>query len=537
MTGVGTLQYGRVSHRKRRWILGSMLGITIFAITALLYYKRASLWLGNSYAEWRYRRSFDRICETYLGESTLFAPGGGKQNATEAMRSLMMHSRLTTASYVASQPNTILFIERGNSGSDPTLTFASLSQHCLQVFTFSRSARMSATWDSYHQVHMTVPGQPAPQIKLLDVQRFGTGIRSRFTIDDAENIVDWNTGSLPWTHPGGYPSTVGAYPPKPLSGWTSADNWWPEVGEVKLLTGKKPDRAVPAMSNAFACTFLPDGRLAVASPFEIMLVDPRSVARVIRTLSIPRQGGDIGLFSPDGLRCFLGGTNLGAFVVETLTEKVIATLETVGAAQPCFTDDRTLMLLDSASLRRIDCETGKVDTLDRPQNAIAHMAFGGGLSAYSSVDFGGVRVLAADGKQIQTIPTSAEWMDWISLSPNGSVMILQTRGGLSIVEAKTARRIWDHRMDSDMSSFHHVKWSADGTRAAVAGRQFVYVFQLSKPRWVARFPHQLNGYWQDVALSRDGTHLAATATGTNSIQYWENIDDVASGSRSPQNTR
>jgi hypothetical protein len=537
MTGVGTLQYGRVSHRKKRWILGWLLGITIFAITALLYYKRASLWLGNSYAEWRYRRTFDRVCETYLGESTLFAPGEGKPNAADAIRSLMMHSRLTTASYVASQPNMILFIERGNSGSDPTLTFASLSHECLQVFTFSRSARMSATWDSYHQVHMTVPSQPAPLIKLLDAQRFETGIRSRFTIDGAENIVDWNTGSPPWTRPGGYSSPVGTYPPNPLTGWTSADNWWPEVGEAKLLTGRKPDRTVPSMSNAFACTFLPDGRLGVASPHEIMLVDPRSVARFTRTPAIPRQGREIGLFSPDGLKCFLGGTDLDAYVVETLTGKVIATMETVGAAQPCFTDDKTLMLLDSVSLRRIDCETGKIEPLDLPRKAVAHMAFGGGLRAYSSVDFGGVRVLGADGKQIQTIPTSAEWMDWISLSPDGSAMILQTIGGLSIVETKTARRLWDHRMDTDMSTSHHVKWSADGSRAAVAGRQFVYVFQLNKPRWVARFPHKLYGYWNDVALSRDGAHLAATATGVNSVSYWESIDDAVSGSGTGDNTR
>jgi WD40 repeat protein len=526
------IDYGRKSKRRwAKWLIALALVVSL-SLVGWRYGASIGASVSDAYADWRYARQFDTATRSLTKDGGPWRGAEGDISADQHLRLLLALGPPRIAIYLSTRPNTVIFVRAGQTGGRQWLVFGCVNQTGLEVYTFDRGER-SAT--SYHRPYATpdfwqhIPKPRGhPVTGAPDVQAYGDTFSTTFTLDGGRNTIDWTiagavtrpvTGSL---QRGPAPVMTTA---TPSTGWVSSNNWWPNSGEVTLLDGPGPSRVLAAINDSLAVSFVPDGRVALAAPARMAILGLDSTTGVMEhNLPAADRRRERAVFSPDGRWCFLGGTDEPAFVVGTLTGSVQPIGDTADVAHLSFRDSDTLVVCDNTSLREINCVTGSTTPLPMPAPYLSSMCAAGRLTAFTTGSSGEVRTISQDNAPAATFE-SAPWPRQMSLSPDGSWLVLKGQNGISIYDANSGQAIWRQDGNNDLlTPSSRIKWTADGSRGAAAGSRYVYVWSLKKPYWVARFPHGHAGFWPDVALSPDGRQMVACASGPATIAYWPDVD-------------
>jgi len=460
----------------------------------------------------------------------------------------------------------VIFVYAGEKFGNQWLTFACSGSGGLSAFTFDRREHFIID----NHLALDLARQPAWQnLKwtLLQIARSGFEIRTTIEVNGARNEVLWSVDPV-----------IGAPPHKagelrlespliccratPLTGWFGFEQglrgqgdpgnlrdsspaepeawralepneqaWYPSIGNVLFFQGPAPQRELEAATGAAAISFLSDGRIAVATPTLLRVLDVDGRRVISHGLPGETPWTEAFAFSPDGARLFMSGTSRPAWVVDTVQGRIRPFSEsTAGDPSVAFPDAESMAYFDNVSAERVDWST-LVHTL-LETGGVRPRPFGFGmvgklilLAAPYARPSNTIELVNVEDKKVVRTFEELQGLHQTSLSPDARWVVMKGQSGLRIFDAKSGEMVLDHDYDFDFHTARsRIKWSADGTRGATAGSQCVYVWSLKKPYWFARFPHGRHGFWPDVALSPDGKSMAASAADSKDIAYWPNID-------------
>lgn len=532
MGKVQSLEYGRASHRKRTLWLTAFVVTTLVAIPCSYYHAFIRSYFAERYAAYLFAREFDRVERALIADGDLWTATSSHVSPDPYLKSLLAISPAGVSQYLAKGQNEIVFVRRGITNGIHWLAFACINETGLEVFTFNRDDRNGAGYDRLYETRQFwgygVYRTGSLKIDVLDVKARGDSITTVVNFDGGRNVIDWTlspsngaaaSSRIAFAAPVPTPTAT------PRTGWVTGDQFWPNTGDVELIEGPSAPREIPGEGNVLALAFTANGRIALATTKEISLLDPASSDKTVSLLPhvLPDPKG--AAFSPDGYTCFIANFSDPALPVDTVSGRV-RELSCAGIPKASFLDNRTLMVLDNVKFRKIDCATGHIDELNMPGPYAGEAATGGTLTACTSATSGDVSIIGADGVERCRFK-SIQGLHQISLSPDGHWLALKGQSGISLFDVQSRSRIWEHDGDFDLhTSASRIKWSSDGLRGAAAGSNFVYVWSLKSPRWVARFAQNSNGYFPDVAISADGRRMAAIGEGPNTVALWPDLDAV-----------
>jgi WD40 repeat protein len=356
-------------------------------------------------------------------------------------------------------------------------------------------------------------------------------IETIVNVSGAANTVDWRIGpaSTPMsTLRVGLKSRQVNSSAAPLTGWVSGAMWWPSYNGFELIVGAPPSAQISCATVSSAIAFVPDGRIAVDTPSAMQVVDPSSPAVVVHALARAGLFARDTVFSPDGLRCYVSDNDSYAVLIDTLGGDVKTLGRRISLGRPEFLNNDELILCDNGFLRHVDAVTGQTEFLGKSAKNFIALAVGGKRRAFTSSNSDQVKVIDADGAERCSFDRLYHQQQ-MSLSPDGHWLALKGVSGISLFDVETGKKIWEHEEDMELPDVgSRIKWSEDGLRGAVAENQFVYLWSLKAPRWVARVPSGKVGHFADldVALSANGRRMAASAGGSNSVALWPDLDAV-----------
>jgi hypothetical protein len=513
----------------RRWTRRVAIVVAALVMAGGLLYWRGAIQasLSERYGAWKYTSRFDRVHSTLMhGRDTFWSPSPAGADADSFLKELLAASVSPATRYRGAGTNLVLFVRSGNTSGREWLAFACMSPTGLEVFSFDREDRRLTGYDRLLETRQLWGlGQYKPGSLQLVAERVsddGEQVTTVVTVNGGRNTLQWSIAAAPSV---GRRSNIGhasqfvVSQVTPQSGWHSNNDWWPNVGDVRLVEGAPPDREMTAIGESLAISFVPDGRIAVMALKRLAVVTPWNDSVDVR----PFAGGEeIAAFSPDGLWCYSGETSGDEFVVPTLGGSVKRVGESYGMPKPFFLDDRTLIVHDNTRIRRIDCDTGVVKEEPKPAESIGAFVRSRDVVAYMTYAKDRTIVVRRD-QNVREI-ADIQGRHQMSLSPDGKWLALKGQDGISVFDVETGVGLWEHDGNNDLHTARsRIKWSRDGRLGAAAGNRFVYLWSTQEPKWAARFPHGRTGYWPDVAISEDGASMAASATGSNHVAYWSNI--------------
>ena len=522
------LSYGRPARRGgRRFVLWAVVLLGAGTAAAGWRYREPVLfYVVDRYATWQFARAFDKVSAELTGDDGVWlAPTADAAPDDRAKRQLLRLLALSPdpqAAAHATPPPPVLFVLAGQTGRERWLSFACLTTAGLQTLTFERGGKGTHGFD----LVLRTPGlaqSAAAGFAVRGIERQGSAVRATIDLGGGRNEIRWvlDAGMASSVPGGGFnvPSTV-----VPETGWASDGAWWPATRGWRLIDGRPHERTVATDAGGAALSFLPDGRLASVGPFRVRLIDLDSDEPERHPLPDDLSAAEVYTFSPDGTKLFVGGWSQPAALIDVLSGRARRySYSTSGRAKASFAEDRTLIYLDNVRRVRLDWETLKSETLKlEPEGSFLGFGAAGELIAFpvgSEIVVRHLRTLD-DVAKVEPVPG----LHQVSLSPDGRWLALKGQAGLRLVDAASGATLWDHAGDDLHTPHARLKWSADGSRGAVAGGQYAYVWSMAEPRWVARLRHGLPRGSLDVALSPDGRQLAVGALGANAIPYWPDVD-------------
>lgn len=538
MKVVTVLDYAK--RPKRRILRCVTVIITLLALVGALVYLRATIkafWV-DRYEAWRFASTFDRIKGgLFPGDSALWTPHAGVEDGGKLLQEIGAATSSAAKQYLGDGRRVVLFARRGQTSGQEWMAFACISSTGPEVFSFNRGDRKSMGYDRLCETRQFWGrGRYKPGELSLNPGKVSTGdgrVVTPVRIDGGPNVLVWTISASPTLARRSnmaYASNLVIPDVIPRTGWISNKDWWPDTGDVVLLEGPSPVSEIPAVAGAMAITFMPDGRIGLLTPRQLAIASREDSA--IEMMALPTlDRAEIGVFSPDGLSCYIGETSGDDFLVSTLDAKPIGLGGTAGRPRPFYLNDRTLIIKDNTGLRRVDCTTGKMTDEPAPAEYLRGFTRTGDISAYSAYEPTPDVVHVKGGVSKYTIP-DIQGRHQMSLSPDGKWLVLKGQSGISIFDVKSGEVVWEHGMNHDLhTASSRIKWNRDGTIGAAAGNQYVYVWSMAAPRWAIRFPHGRQGNWPDIALSEDGKSIAASASGSASVAYWPTIGPATQPSK------
>ena len=528
-----TLTYGRP--QRRRWrravVVAVVLVGTGVAAAGWRYRGPVSAYVGGRYADWRFSRAFDRAKSDLMGNGdTWLAPVAGAAadgRADHHLRVLLARAPRGGRSYYNSD-GILLFVRTGMMAGDPWLAFVTVGRNGLEMLVFKRDR---GTYGN--GLLMTTPGlveRHTVSYVLRSIESHRATVRATIDIDGGRNEVLWtfDADAVPGVYVGGAPVEVPCTV-TPRTGWASPPNWWPQPGNWRLINGPKPSRDLASDGGVAAVSFLPDGRVAAAGPFRVSLIDPeesdgdRKPPR--HPFPLDLSPSEVFVFSLDGTKLFVGGISQAAALIDVTNGRARRyAYSTSGPVRAAFADERTLLAMDQVRWEKLDWDSLRREPIDvEPEGMFHGFGAAGERVAIPSKSDVVVRDLKAESDVAHF--ETPESLQQLSLSSDGQRLAMKGRSDLRLCDVESGAVVWEHAGDGDLDTpYSQVKWTADGTRGAAAGKEHVYVWSLAEPRWVARFPHGLAGESFAVALSPDGRRLAASTQGSKTIAYWPDVD-------------
>jgi hypothetical protein len=530
MGEVQTLEYGR--HARKRNVRLSVCLFVIALISFAIWSCHESIvsYLEEKYSAFQFAYQYDRAARALTGDGETWIATSVDSSADKYLDGLLGASPDRLKEYWDTSHGRVLFVRAGKTNGHPWLAFACDSFSGLETFTFSKSDRFESGYDSLYETPQfwkyVSDKNTGFKIEVVKGQRQGSGVETTLKVNGVANSVYWTIKSATTpiaTSRIALESRQVSSSATPISGWISGDKWWPNCDEFQLLNGSPASVQVPSVFSAAGDTFVPDGRIALVTPTEMRVIDPVSTAVVSHPFV--RSLGYLGhaAFSPDGLHCYIGYDNGdSAMLIDTLNDNAKTVGGRIILGKPNFLNNNELILYGSGFLRHVDAITGQTEFLGKSN--ISDAVRGGGREAFTSFNSDQVRVVGADGVTLCSFD-KIDRQYGMALSPNGRWLMLAGKLELDIYDVDKRQNIWRHEEDLDLSNgASKIKWSADGSRGAVAGNQFVYVWSMNSPRCVVRFPNAINT--TDVALSADGRQMAAVAGWLKTIAYWPDLNAI-----------
>ena len=525
-----TLEYAM--QPRRRWPGRVAVVATVLALAGSLFYWRGPIYafLTDRYEAWRYASTFDRVHSTLMpGHTTLWSPDRVSVDANALLGELLAKSASPAKTYRGTGPSLVLFVRSGATSGQEWLAFACMTQTGLEVFSFIREDRRLTGYDRLFETRqffgLGTYKSGNLQLDAGSLSELGDEVITTVIVNGGRNTLDWSIAAAPSIGRRSnmaYASHVIVSRVKPKTGWTSNNDWWPNIGDVELLEGAPPEKELAAIGQSLAISFVPDGRIALLAPKQLALTSPLDNSVTYRALpEIERP--EIVAFSPDGLLCYAGETSGDEYLIPTLGGSSATRVgESYGMPKPFFLDNRTLMVHDNTRIRGIDCVTGAVTDEPKPAEHLGAFARSRNVVAYMSYSKDRTIVVRRD-QQVREI-ADIQGRHQMSLSPDGKWLALKGQSGISVFDTETGAVLWEHDMNNDLHTGRsRIKWNRDGTLGAAAGNSYVYLWSTQTPRWAARFPHGRSGYGLDVAIKDDGTSMTASAAGSKTIAYWSNL--------------
>ncbi len=467
--------------------------------------------------------------ELWMAQPDTTQPSGEAEKVLESLLSQHMPRMVEPKE---TPKRRVLFVQSGLTTGRRWLAFACISTTGLTVHTFETGANGGAMYDQLFETRAFWRVKTL-DLNVINVERDGEFIRTTVMINGGRNEVLWSL--TPSKDPQNTPTWGGATKlvtcaVRPQTGWTDDDNWWwPDTMSWRLFDCAGPDKELPGISKATAASFMPDGRVALASPTQVALVPidgspikTHSLEKITIAINNRLREPDFYLFSPDGLT-LLVGENEGVWMVDTLEGRVKRLFGSIGGMpRAAFSGNRSLVFADNSTANRVDLDTLKTTPID----------LGYCTSLGAAGDFVAVAALL-DRQEVDLIdlrsskavrkfdPGSSMFQP--SLSPDGRWLMLKCTG-LRLYDANTGQMVWDHAVYHDVGSDGAIKWTPDGSRGLTGGTNYAYLFSTAEPRWIARIPRGKVPGWHDVALSPDGKRMVAIAAGTETLAYWPDVD-------------
>lgn len=488
-------------------------------------------------------QSVERARQAILGDKDLWmAPPDAEQPTGEAekvLESLLSQHMPRMVEPKENPKRRVLFVQSGQTTGRRWLAFACISTTGLTVHTFETDPAPAPGSESngamYDQLFETRAFWRVKTLELnvIKVERDGEFIRTTVMINGGRNEVLWSL--TPSKDPEKTPVWGGASKlvicaVRPQTGWTDDSNWWwPDTQSWRLFDCAGPDKEFPSINKATAVAFVPDGRIALASATQVGLlpvdgspIKTHSLEKITTAINNRLREPDFYLFSADGL-ALLVSEREGAWMVDTVEGRVKRLFGSIaGKPKAAFSSNRSLVFADNSTANRVDLDTLKTT----PINLGWRTSLGAAGEFISAPTRGDKEIELIDlrsrevVRKFDTGPTARQ----PSLSPDGRWLMLKG-AGLRLYDANTGQLVWDHAINSDVDNPRAaIKWTADGSRGAVAGNGHVYLWNTTEPRWVARFPYGKVQGWKDVALSPDGKRLVACGESSESLAYWPDVD-------------
>lgn len=425
-------------------------------------------------------------------------------------------------------PANVLFIRSGDHEGRRWMAFACFDAGGAQVFGFERDDPARGTYERPIETRhfWSTFRKTPPTYKVVEVRRKDDDVRTIVDVDGARNVIDWWIRPADPSKPREYSNSPRMFrsAAAPRTGWTDHNQWWwPQEGSFTRLDGLNAERTLAVDEGPFTIAALDDGRIVAASPKSLELVDPKSGAKTTHLLPKPTEYERERHFflSPRGRWCYAYQPGI---LLDTLSGQVQAKVEPVGGPRPCFPDEATLVLTDNTQIHKLDCATGRVEKLPLISRHRFRIAMAGGLTAFDDSRDRDVAVVDAQEKLVGKFE-QCMGLHQIGISPDGKHLALKGQSGMRLFEIASGRKLWEHELDTDFHTARsRIKWSHDGRFGAAGGNQYVYVWSLTKPYFLARFPHGCSGYWPDVTFSADGKSLFASAAGTKAVSYWPDLN-------------
>jgi hypothetical protein len=528
-----TLHYGQPERRNRRRAFLIVMGVLLACTAGVGWMYRAPLaaFFAHHYADFRYARAFDRARGDLLAGGDLWLGPAASQPADDRGE---RHLRALAPQFLnrgSVGQHVVLFVRGGETAGQRWLAFACVGPGGFELFTFERDGRL---WNTSEML-MQTPGAPLTALRppaVVATTPEGNTVRIRFDVDGGRNELLWALNPAGAGRGLGLNASSFVVPGTvtPLTGWVSPTQWFPATHGFRLIEGRRPDRDLATDGGGMALSFLPDGRLASAGPFRVSLIEIDSEERERHGLPLDLSPSDSFSFSPDGTKLFVGGHSQAAGLIDVLDGRARRySHSTSGRAMAAFPDNDTLIVIDAVQRVKLNWDSLKPERLDIGKLDRGVVGFGAaGARVALPRDGDAVVTDLSDMLEVARIEISLTGqypLYLLSLSPDGQWLAIKGNEGLRLADVRGRETVWHHQGDIDWYTPHaQVKWSADGLRGAAAGNQWVYVWSMAEPRWVARLPHGMTGEFFDVALSPDGRRLAASARGFKTIAYWPDLD-------------
>jgi hypothetical protein len=516
-----------------------------------------------------FRNQFDAARRELLDDRTLWlaTPEAAKEEerAADHLQTLVAGSQ-NAANLPAKMagPRFVLFVIAGTTENEPWLAFGRYSLHGLELVAVHRRGREFADYSRLFEMRTLLNRKPL-RVELVANRRLGADVETILRIEGSENRIVWKFGKSrnpmeQLRHPGitiygGSKATVTTVPgfmtelrnivgsrwtgieAVPQIGWVQRhkksetpdfDNyaeWWPETDGMRMLESDVAPQEFEVHRPA-AITFLHDRDLVAASDKNVYRIELQAGSISEKAWSTADGHPSLGtfVFSPKGSRLFAAPlTSTGYFVDVESAEMRRRTEPVLGKPRAHFLDEDSLLLQDNKQFVKVDWRTldwTPVPTVDRLNFRWAKA--GRFFACISRNQMLEVHLSDFDTGELLKKFASIQGLHQLSISPDGTRLVLKGQSGLRMYHLADGSLLWDHDHDGDMhASLSVVKWTPDGKYGVTGGNQFVYVWRIDQ-KWVMRILHGRKGGHPDVAISDDGRRLAVS-TRESKIAYWPDL--------------